>query len=147
MKVLDHPVLLAPIEEIFWSKAYRCSRWAYDGNDLFQLLEAVGNQMDWDHLLWRFGADWELLLSHLVLYRYVFPSCTDIIPGDVFDTLMERLSHSRKETWQAGPVCRGHIIDSSDTYDQYYDKRGYIDIRKHIWQRRQLEPSVVPTQD
>ena len=45
------PVLLAPPEEMIWSKAFVCERERYDGADVNHLLRACGRQMDWQRLL------------------------------------------------------------------------------------------------
>ncbi len=67
------PVLVAPPEEVIWSKAFVCERERFDGADVNHIILARGKQMDWKHLLWRFAPHWEVLFAHLVLYRFSYP--------------------------------------------------------------------------
>src|SRR5690606_22666052 len=64
-EVLDVPVLLCPPEEVLWTKAFIMERERFDGADVAHLLLAAAPRMDWKLLLYRFGADWRILLAHL----------------------------------------------------------------------------------
>jgi len=138
----DHLVRIVPPEEFFYSKAMRCSRMRYDAPDLFHLLAAAGDQLDWDHLVALFGDDWEVLLSHLIMYRYVFPSLRRVVPDRILDELLETLEQSRTSP-QSVRVCRGTLLDTSGPYRQDIDERGFIDDRVRRWQqRRAAEPAL-----
>ncbi|HZS94381.1 MAG TPA: hypothetical protein VFA78_06270 [Chloroflexota bacterium] len=138
--LFDHPVTFVPPTEFFYSKAMRCSRMRYDAPDLFHLLAAAGDQIDWNRLVDLFGDDWEVLLSHLVLYRYVFPSESCAVPERILNGLLERLADARRSP-PSIPLCRGTMLDTSGPYDQDITERGYIDERDRRWQmRRASEP-------
>jgi hypothetical protein len=47
------------------------------------ILESCAEKLDWSHLLRRFGPDWRVLLSNLVLFGYIYPSERRRIPGAV----------------------------------------------------------------
>jgi hypothetical protein len=71
---LGYPVRLMPIEEMIWSKAFLMERERFDGADVLHLIRTRQNEIDWPRLLSRFGEHWRVLLSHLVLFPYVYPN-------------------------------------------------------------------------
>src|SRR5207302_4001531 len=81
--LLGVPVQLCPPEEILWMKAFIMERERYDGADVAHLFQSCAERLDWWHLLDRFGPDWEVLLSHLVLFGYIYPSERSRIPKHV----------------------------------------------------------------
>src|SRR5205823_9657492 len=94
-------------EEMIWMKAYIMERERFDGADIAHLLVTCGDKLDWPHLVRRFGPDWRVLLSHLVLFGYTYPSEQGRIPGSVMDELIGRL---RKESPGQEQVCRGTLL-------------------------------------
>src|SRR5438034_1367251 len=72
--VLGVTVKLSAPEDMLWMKAYIMERERYDGADVAHILESCAEKLDWPHLLRRFGPDWRLLLSHLVLFGYIYPA-------------------------------------------------------------------------
>lgn len=137
--VLGVPCLIIPPEEMIHNKAYVAGRDRNDAPDIFKLLVAVGDELDWGHLLRRFGDDWELLLSHLIMFRYVFPSHRDVIPSEVMDDLLARLERSRREPWSGGKVCRGPLLDVNGSYAQYVEEWGYRNARREAWEELQRQ--------
>src|SRR4051812_40157642 len=73
-QLLGIPVKLCAPEEILWMKAFVMERERYDGADIAHIIESCAEKIDWQHLVQRFGPDWRLLLSHLLLFGYIFPS-------------------------------------------------------------------------
>ncbi len=122
---------LAPPEEMIWSKAFVNERERYDGADVVHLVHACGQDLDWERLLERFDQHWEVLFSHLVLYRYVYPSERSRVPPWVLEELCGRTLGS--QDWPE-PVCRGNLI-SRVQYQHDYERRGYADGRR--WHERQ----------
>ncbi|MGH2449128.1 MAG: nucleotidyltransferase domain-containing protein [Chloroflexota bacterium] len=147
-EVLDHEVNVIPAEELIWSKGMRCSRFRYDASDVFHLFAALADRLDWPHLIERFGEDWEVLLSHLLMFRYVFPRDAQRVPRSVWDQLLGGLATDLDRSGLEPLVCRGALLDSADPYDQYFYERGYRDEREERWQQRlraetdELEPLV-----
>lgn len=138
--LLGEEVRIAPAEEILWSKALRLARVRSDQSDVFHLLLTVGPELDWNHLLRRFGEDWEVLLSHLILFRYVFPSEGACVPARVMDELLERLQKDRAVPYTGPRLCRGTVVDTSGPYEHYPDL-GFVDEGKRRWEQRlQVEP-------
>jgi len=127
-EVMGVPVLLAPPEEIIWSKAYVCERERYDGNDVCHLVRACGRQMDWRRLLARFGEHWEVLLAHLFLFRFSFPSARSRVPAWVMRELLRRAHESMAEGDWERRVCRGSLL-SKTQYWHVLEHLGYEDSR------------------
>jgi predicted nucleotidyltransferase len=103
-----HVKLSAP-EETIWMKAYIMERERFDGADIAHILLSCAEKLDWQHLLQRFGPDWRVLLSHLVLFGYIYPSEQGRIPTAVMDDLIGRL---RKEAPGDADkrLCRGTLL-------------------------------------
>ena len=66
-------VRLSPAEEMIWSKAFIQERERFDGADVMHLLREIGPSLDWPRLLMRFGDYWRVLLSHLIMFGFVYP--------------------------------------------------------------------------
>lgn len=143
VRFLGRRVRVLRPEELFWSKALRCSRLRHDSADLFHIVIGQGRCLDWAHLVALFGDDWEVLLSHLVMFRYAFPADADVVPDTVLDDLLGRMGDERRTGWDGPPVCRGQILDTSGAHQQYVDERGYVDERQMRWERRLREEPVL----
>jgi hypothetical protein len=133
-EVMGVPVLLAPPEDIIWSKAFVCERERYDGHDIVNLVRAIGHELDWDRLLARFGEHWEVLLSHLVLYRFSFPSDRSQVPRWVMDELLRRELAQLPEEDAARRGCRGTLV-SKTQYEHVVTHLGYADDRADLRRR------------
>jgi hypothetical protein len=108
-QVLGANVRLMPAEEMIWQKAYIMERERFDGADVNHLLRARGRQLDWDRLLARFGPHWRVLLSHLILFGFVYPDDRDSIPAALLRTLSARL-HDEPAPVGSVPLCRGPLL-------------------------------------
>jgi hypothetical protein len=111
-EVLTVPVKIAPPEETIWSKAFVMERERYDGADVSHLILALGDRLDWQRLLTRFDAHWRVLLSHLILFGFIFPSMRTRVPEWVMRELMQRLQ-SELDSDAAEPVCCGTLLSWS----------------------------------
>jgi predicted nucleotidyltransferase len=74
---LGFEVKLCAPEEMIWMKAYIMERERFDGADITHIIQSCAEKLDWPHLVRRFGPDWRVLLSHLVLFGYIYPSERD----------------------------------------------------------------------
>src|SRR5262249_32740780 len=108
-ELLGVPVKLCAPEEMIWMKAFIMERERFDGADIAHILRCWVAEIDWPHLVRRFGPDWRVLLSHLILFGYIYPGERVRIPVAVIEGLMERL---RSETNKSGPerLCRGPLL-------------------------------------
>jgi predicted nucleotidyltransferase len=118
--------LCAP-EEMIWMKAYIMERERFDGADIAHILQSCAEKLDWPHLIHRFGPDWRVLLSHLVLFGYIYPGERDKIPAAIMDDLIARL-RSERRTAGADRICRGTLL-SRKQYLMDIQERGFHDAR------------------
>src|SRR6266576_2746676 len=123
----DLPVKLCAPEEMIWMKAYIMERERFDGADIAHILQSCAEKLDWPHLVHRFGPDWRVLFSHLVLFGYIYPGERDKVPASIMNDLISRL---RNDTPAAGPdrLCRGTLL-SRKQYLVDVQERGFRDAR------------------
>jgi len=126
-RIMGVDVLLAPPEEMVWSKSFVLERERYDGADVNHLFRALGDALDWDRLLVRFDRYWEILLSHVLLYRFAFPGERSKVPDRVLETLLARVEEELG-TDHPLPLCRGNLI-SRVQYRHDLEHLGYEDGR------------------
>jgi len=127
-EVLGMPVWLNPPEEMLWSKSYVMERDRFDGADIAHLLRACGPALDWRRLLRRFGEHWRVLLSHLVLFGFIYPCEHEKVPRWVMRELTERLEHDVSAKPMDERVCQGTFL----SWCQYLvdiEQDGYRDAR------------------
>jgi hypothetical protein len=127
-RVLDLSVDLCPIEETIWSKAYVMERERFDGADVLHLLRGCGHAIDWQRLLARFGAHWRVLLSHLVLYGFVYPGEQSRVPAWVLEELIGRLRYEKDTSGSEARLCQGTVLSAAQ-YLVDIEQWGYEDAR------------------
>ena len=86
--VLGVNVLVAPAEESLWSKAFVMERE-------------------------RFGPHWRVLLAHLVLFGFIYPSVRSRVPLRVMEGLLDRLNSELHAPDSEEPVCNGTLLSWS----------------------------------
>jgi hypothetical protein len=129
-EVLNLPALIVPAEEMIWSKSFIQERERFDGADIHHLLRCKGGELDWKHLLMRFGdMHWEILLVHLITFRFAFPSDKEQVPGWVMRELIQRMEQREGEKKPAERVCRGTLL-SRQQYLHETNVLGYRDTRE-----------------
>jgi hypothetical protein len=126
--VFDVPVRLCPAEEMIWSKALIQERERFDGADVAHLLLARAADMDWHRLLRRFGPNWRVLFSHLVLFGFIYPSERERLPAWVIQEMMRRLEGSLSAPAPRERICRGPLL-SRQQYLVDVEQGGYVDAR------------------
>jgi hypothetical protein len=108
------PVKFIPAEELIWCKAFVQNRERYDGADINHVILRYGEKLDWRRLLMRLDPHWHLLLAHLILFQFVYPSDFHrIIPKWIFDELMDRARGQYDLPPAVVRVCRGPVIDNT----------------------------------
>ena len=131
-ELLGSSVKLCAPEETIWMKAYIMERERFDGGDIAHILLCCAEKLDWQHLVQRFGTDWRVLLSNLILFGYIYPSEQGRIPRTTMEDLMRRL---RKEKPVSGQkrLCRGTLLSR---------KQYLVDVQKWGFQDARLEERV-----
>jgi hypothetical protein len=138
--VLGLPVRLSPPEEMIWSKAFVMERERYDGADISHLIRACQRRLDWNRLVARFGTHWRVLLSHLTLFGFIYPSEIAAIPQDLMVGLCRLLERDSKRPPSDQRVCQGTLL-SREQYLTDVSQWGYADGR--IIPRGPLTPDEV----
>jgi hypothetical protein len=122
-EVLVQPASLVPAEEMLWQKAFIMERERFDGADVLHLIRARGDRLDWRRLLARFGPNWRVLLSHLVLFGFGYPQEQERVPPRVLRSLAGRLL-ADKNAQDSDPLCNGTLLSRmqylADTEDWGY---------------------------
>jgi hypothetical protein len=110
----DIEVSFIPPEELFWCKIYVQNRERFDGADLNHLMLKCGKKMKWKRLFTHMDKHWQLLLSQLLNFQFVYPGdFPDIVPKWLFEELLARA----REQYNIPPtrikICRGPLIDQT----------------------------------
>lgn len=126
-RVFDRDVKLCPPEEMIWSKAFIQERERFDGADVAHIFKARADAMDWPRLMARFGQNWRVLYSHLVLFGYIYPDNRALVPSWVMTDLNTRLIEETTSAAPADRVCNGPVLSRQqylpDLADGYEDAR------------------------
>mgnify|MGYP000440935826 CR=1 FL=1 len=125
-EVLGLLLPVCPAEEMLWQKAFIMERERFDGADVQHLLRSCGRKMDWDRLLWRFGTDWPVLLSHLILFAYVYPGEQDAVPVEIIERMIAMLKHRNIPATKN--LCQGTLLSRLQYLDDV-EQWGYTDAR------------------
>jgi hypothetical protein len=87
VSILGEALRAIPIEELIWSKLYVLQHERCDWTDVFNLLDARLEAIDWDRLLSRLAEDAPLLLGALSVFSWLAPDRASAIPPSVRDRL------------------------------------------------------------
>jgi hypothetical protein len=112
----------------------------FDGADVAHLLHCCAERLDWQRLLMRFGEHWRVLLSHQVLFGYIYPAAAARVPAPVMETLLARLvrealapaasaaAPGNGKSAGSALLCRGTILSRAQ-YLSDVESHGYRDGR------------------
>jgi hypothetical protein len=119
---------VVPVEELIWTKLFIMERERYDGADVAHLLRDLSNRLDWTRLRDRVGSHWRVLLSHLVLFGFIYPEQQSQVPSWLLDELLERLRLEQRAPTAATRLCRGTLL-SRQQYLHDIQTEAYRDAR------------------
>jgi hypothetical protein len=100
--------------ELLWSKAFIQVRHRYDGADVVHIILKLHDQIDWHRLLAYMELHWEVLLMHLLNFRWIYPSERDRVPRWLMDELLDRLQRQLDLPPSQMKVCRGRMFSRTD---------------------------------
>ncbi|MGH2351723.1 MAG: nucleotidyltransferase [Chloroflexota bacterium] len=133
--VLGHTVKLVPPEEVIWPKLYLMERERFDGADVLHIIRHRGPTLDWRRLWSRMDRHWEVLLAHLLLFDFVYPSERAVVPEWLMRELASRLEQHLVSPPSEERICRGLLL-SDRQYQIDITQWGYQDIRALLLQGR-----------
>lgn len=119
---------ICPPEELIWQKSYIMERERFDGADVQHLLRSCAKHLDWERLLKRFGPDWRILLSHLVLFGFVYPGERMSIPKTIFRRLLRKAAAESAAQEDVNSLCQGTLLSRAQ-YLADVERWGYSDAR------------------
>jgi hypothetical protein len=100
--------------ELIWSKAFVQSRDRYDGADIVHLILKQCDQINWRRLLTHMNAQWEVLLAHILNFRWIYPSERNRVPDWLLRELLGRLEQQLGNQAPQTRICRGRILSNAD---------------------------------
>ena len=121
------PVNIVSPTELIWSKVFIQLRHRYDGADVAHVILKQHDAVDWRRLLGYMELHWEVLLMHLLNFRWIYPSERDHIPQWLLDELLDRLKHQRVLPPPEMKICRGRMYSRVD-YRQAVQEWGFADV-------------------
>ena len=127
-EVLGVPVKVHPAEEMLWSKAFIMERERYDGADVAHIIKACADRLDWRRIMRRFEPHWRVLLSHLVLFGFIYPDRRGDIPRWIMNELLARARQDMQHPEDGEHVCGGTLL-SRQQYLEDLNETGYRDGR------------------
>lgn len=130
-QVFEMPVFLCAPEEMIWQKAFIMERERYDGADVAHLLRMQGDAIDWERLIGLFGEHWRVLLSHVILFEFIYPTERAKIPHWVKQRLVALLQREFDEPFTEEQVCQGPLLSRSQ-FRVDTETWGYKDPRLNI---------------
>lgn len=118
--------IISPADFV-WSKAFLMDRYRYDGADIAHVILKRHDDIDWRWLLSCMDQHWEVLLMHVVNFRYVYPSERECIPRWVVEELAERLKAQLDLPVPQVRICRGRLFSPRD-YNVDVREWGFADV-------------------
>ena len=123
--------LTAPVaapEEILFCKIFILNNDRNDLADVMHLLHSYGERLNWEHVLELCGPYYRVLLAHMILFGFVYPSEQDCIPAKYLKRLTERLLEETGAPPPGSIVCNGTLLSHSQ-YKVDVTERGFQDGR------------------
>jgi predicted nucleotidyltransferase len=113
-KFFNYEVRIPSVTDLIVSKVFIQNRDRYDGADVAHLILLKNNEINWERLLCSLEQYWEVLLIHLLNFRFVYPSEREKIPSWLLRELLSRLHHQFELPTPRMKVCRGRMFSVAD---------------------------------
>jgi Nucleotidyl transferase of unknown function (DUF2204) len=126
-RVYGVDVHIVPPTELVWSKVFVQTRERYDGADIAHVILKQHEKIDWKRLLTYMEAYWEVLLIHLLNFRFLYPTERDAVPHWLIEELLSRLAAHAELPAPRLKVCRGRLFSATD-YEIDINEWGFADI-------------------
>lgn len=121
------PIRIVGPTELVFSKSFIKLRHRYDGADVAHVLLKTHAEIDWKRLLAYLEVHWELLLVHLLGFRWIYPTERDHVPAWLLDELLDRLAKQRALPPPQMKICRGRMLSRVD-YEIDVKEWGFADV-------------------
>lgn len=107
-------VQITPPTELVWSKVFVQDRHKFDGSDVAHVILRQHQCIDWRRLLIYMEQYWEVLLIHLLNFRFIYPTERDCVPQWLLDELLQRVRERVTLPVPQTRICRGRLYSRSD---------------------------------
>jgi hypothetical protein len=105
----------------------------FDGADIVHLVRAAKGKLDGERLLRRFGIHWRVLLAHVLLFDYIYPSERGLIPDILRHELLARATGETATAPADGRpdvrLCYGTYLSRHQFTDDV-ERFGFTDARR-----------------
>ena len=118
---------ITPPTELIWSKMFIQDRYRYDGADIAHVILKKHDAIDWKRLLRHTEPYWEVLLIHLLNFRFIYPTERDCVPRWAMEELINRLQAQISLPAARVKVCRGRLFSPRD-YVTDITEWGFADV-------------------
>ncbi len=127
VEVFGTPVHVIAPTELIWSKAFVQLRHRYDGADIVHLILKQHDRIDWRRLLGYMDLHWEVLLVHVLNFRWAYPSEREQVPRWLMDELLGRLEQQLDLPPPRVKICHGRMLSPID-YEWAIKAWGFTDV-------------------
>ncbi|HZY22368.1 MAG TPA: hypothetical protein VFE80_08185 [Beijerinckiaceae bacterium] len=127
IEVFGTPVRIVGPTELVWSKCFIQLRHRYDGADVAHTILKAHAEIDWRRLLAFMEVHWEVLLMHVLNFRWIYPTERDKVPRWLLVELLERLQKQLDLPPPQMKVCRGRMFSRID-YEIDVKEWGFADV-------------------
>jgi hypothetical protein len=127
VEVFGTPVHVIAPTELIWSKAFVQLRHRYDGADIVHLILKQHDRIDWRRLLGYMDLHWEVLLVHVLNFRWAYPSEREQVPRWLMDELLGRLEQQLDLPPPRVKICHGRMLSPID-YEWAIKEWGFTDV-------------------
>jgi len=114
IEVYGHEVAITPPTALILSKVFIQDRYRYDGADVNHIILRQSGAIDWKSLLDQMDLYWEVLMAHLLNFRFAYPTERDNVPAWLIKELTERLQAQVTLPSPRVKVCRGRLFSARD---------------------------------
>jgi len=127
IEVYGSQAKITPPTELIVSKMFIQDRYRYDGADVAHVILRAHDRIDWNALLRYMEPYWEVLLTHLLNFRFIYPTERDLIPRALIEELTARLQAQVGLPAARVKVCRGRLFSPRD-YVTDITEWGFADV-------------------
>lgn len=107
-------VNITPPTALLLSKFFIQDRYRFDGADVNHVMLKQSDAIDWKRLLDQMEPFWEVLLAHLLNFRFAYPTERDRVPAWLMSELTGRLQAQVNLPPARVKVCRGRLFSPRD---------------------------------
>jgi hypothetical protein len=142
-QLLGLQVSVAAPEEILFCKIFILNNDRNDLADVMHLFHSYAERLNWERVLQLCDPYYRVLLSHMILFGFVYPSEKQRLPAKVLKRLTKRLL---AEDDSQEKICNGSLLSHSQ-YKVDIQQRGFRDGRLECMTPRDILDATISADD